>query len=93
VPEAHDETLCKCPTGLHAAELKGPRKRLRIRPELLDYEPDSGLKLGQTTPNISGMIPTNRHTPIPSDYGTISACFDDDPNLLNCELAQPRPAT
>ncbi len=30
-----------------------------------------------------------RHTTIPNDYGPISACFGDDPTLLNCEIAQP----
>ncbi len=32
---------------------------------------------------------TNRHTTILNDSGSISACFDDDPKLLNCEVAQP----
>ncbi len=26
---------------------------------------------------------------IPNDSGSISACFDDDPKLLNCETDQP----
>ena len=74
----------------HSAELKGPRKLLRIRPGIFDFEPDLGLKLGQTKPKISGTVPTNRHTTIPNDSGPISACFDDDPKLLNCEIARPR---
>ena len=39
--------------ALHSAELKGPRKLLRIRPGIFDLEPDLGLKLGQTKPKIS----------------------------------------
>ncbi len=44
---------------------------------------DLGLKLGQTEPNISGTVYTNRHTTIPNDSEPISACFDGDPKLLN----------
>ena len=73
-----------------SAELKGPRKLLRIRPGIFDFEPELGLKRSQTKPKIPGTVPTDRHTTIPNDYGTISACFDDDPKLLNCEIAQPR---
>ncbi len=70
-----------------AARLSGPQKLLRIRPKIFDFKPHLGLKLGQAKPKISGTVPTNRHTTIP---GPISACFDDDPKLLNCEIAQPR---
>ncbi len=70
------------------AELQGPRKPFRIRPEIFVFEPDSGLKLDQTKPVLSGTVPTNRHTTIPNHSGPISACFDDDPKL-NCEIAQP----
>ncbi len=83
-------TLARHASGGRGAELKGPRKLLRIRPEIFDFEPDLGLKLGQTKPKISGTVPTNRHTTIPKDSDPISACFDDDPKLLNCETAQPR---
>ncbi len=34
-------------------------------------------------------MPTNRHTTIPNNSRPISAFFDDDPKLLNCEIAQP----
>ncbi len=51
--------------GLHqtlshtdSAKLKGPRKLSRIQPEIFDFEPDLGLKLGQTKPKISGTVPT-----------------------------------
>ncbi len=71
-----------------SAELKGPLKGPRIRPEIFDFEPDFGLKLGQTKPSISGTAPTNWHTMISNESGHISACFGDDPNLLNCEIAQ-----
>ena len=74
-----------------SAELKEPRTFLRIRPGIFDFEPDLGLKLSQTKPKISGTLPTNRHTTIPNDSGPISACFDDDPKLLNCEIDQPSP--
>jgi hypothetical protein len=36
----------------NSAELKGPQQLLRIRPEIFNFEPDSGLKLGQTKPKI-----------------------------------------
>ncbi len=70
-----------------STELQGPRELLRIRPEIFDFEPDLKLKLGQTTPKISGTVPTDRHTTIPNDSGPISACFDNDPKL---EIAQPK---
>jgi hypothetical protein len=70
-----------------SAELKELRTLLRIRPEILDFEPDLGLKLGQTKPKIPGTVPINRHTTMPNDSGPISPCFD--PKLLNCEIAQP----
>ena len=59
----------------------------RIRPEIFDFDP--GLKRSQTKPKIPGTVPTDRHTTIPNDSGPISACFDDDPKLLNCEIAPP----
>ncbi len=71
--------------GHCSAELEGPRKLLRIQPEIFDFEPDSDPKLGQTKPKISGTVASNRHNTIPKDYGPISACFDADPKLLNCE--------
>ncbi len=82
--------LFVCLMGCYSAELKGPRQIVRIRPQTFDFEPESGLKLGQTKPEISGTVPTNRCTTIPNDYGPISACFDDDPKQRNCEIAQPR---
>ncbi len=78
--------------GFTSARLseKGPRTLLRIGPEIFVFEPDLGLKLGQTKPKISGTVPTNWHTKIPNDAGPISAYFDDDPKLLNCEIDQPK---
>ncbi len=61
---------------------------LRIRPEIFDFDPALGLKLGQTKPKISGTVPTNRHTTIPNDTCPTSECFDEDPKLANCEIAQ-----
>ena len=69
---------------------KGPRKLLRIRPEIFYVDQELGLKRSQTTPKIPGTVPTDRHTTIPNDSGPIPACFDDGPKLLNCEIAQPR---
>ena len=89
MPNLHDFSS-RSPSHVRvSAELKGPRQLVRIRPEIFDFEPDLGLKLGQTKPNIPGTVPTNRHTTLPNDSGPISACFDDDPKLLNCEIAQP----
>ncbi len=85
---------CDCQSGAIAsrsAELKGPRKLSRIRAEISDFEPDLKLKLNQTPAKTSGAVPTDRHTTIPNDYEPISACFDDDPKLVNCERAQPGP--
>ncbi len=69
----------------NSAELKGPRTLLRIRLGTFDFEPDLGLKLGQTKPNISGTVPTHRHTRIPNDSGPISAGFGEDPNTVKTE--------
>jgi hypothetical protein len=44
------------------------------------------LNLGQAKPKISGTAPTNRHTPIPNESGTISACLEGDAKLVNCEI-------
>ncbi len=62
---------------------------LRILQGIFDFEPDLGLKLGPNKPTISVTVPANRTTTIQTDSGPISACFDDDPKLLNCEIAQP----
>ncbi len=62
-----------------SAELKGPRTLVRIRAEVVESEPDLGLKLGQTKPKISCTIPTNGHTTIPNESGPISGSFFDDP--------------
>jgi hypothetical protein len=56
-------------SNISSAELKGCRKLLRIRPEIFDFEPDEGLKLGQTKLKTTGTVPTNRHTTIPIDSG------------------------
>ncbi len=67
----------------NSAELKEPGELVRIRPGIFDFEPDLGVKLGQAKPEISGAVPTNRHTTIPNDYGPTAVCFDDDPKLLH----------
>ncbi len=73
--------------GFLSAKLKGPRTLLRIRPEICDFQPDLGLKLGQSKPKISGTAPTDRHTTVPDESGPISACFDDDPKPLKCKIS------
>jgi hypothetical protein len=42
-------------------------------------------------PSPKYVAPTNRHTKIPNDSCPNSACFDDYPKLLHCEIAQPNP--
>ncbi len=74
----------------NSAELQGARELVRIRPRIFDVEPNLGLKLGQIKPKIFGTVPANQHRTIPNDSGPISTCFDDDPEVLNCEKAQPR---
>ncbi len=49
-----------------SAELKGPRAILRIRPEIFDFEPDLGLKLGQTKPKNTRH---GTHKPAHNDSG------------------------
>ncbi len=72
--------------GIIRAPVKGKRRKTfkdpagnlsRIRPEILDFEPEWGLKRSQTKPKVSVTVPTNRHTTIPNDSGAISACFDE----------------
>ena len=48
------------------------------------------LKLGHTQPKISCTIPTSRHTTIPNDSGSISACFKDEPTGPNRKQEKPR---
>jgi hypothetical protein len=55
----------------------------------LRFQTGTGLKRGQTKPKVSGTV---RQETIPNDSGRISACFDDDPKLSNCEIAQPTPS-
>jgi hypothetical protein len=74
----------------YSTELKRPRMCLRTRSEIFDFEPELGLKRSQTKPEIPGMVLSDRHTTTPNNYGPLSACFDEDPKLLNYEIAQPR---
>jgi hypothetical protein len=66
---------------------------LSLKPTIqgvFDSEPGLGLKLGQSKPTMPGTVPTDRHTTIPINSGPIpAALFDDDPELLNSEIAQP----
>ena len=81
--------LLRINRALGSAELKGPRKLLRIRPKIIDLGPKSAPKPDEAKPKMPGSVPTNRHKPIPIDFGPVSGCFDHDPKLLNCEIAQP----
>jgi hypothetical protein len=40
-----------------SVELQGPRTLLRIRPDIFAFDPDLGLQLSQTKPEISGTVP------------------------------------
>ncbi len=73
-------------TAHKEAELRGPREFVKEEAENLRFR-TGFMHLGLT---VSGTVPTNRRTTIPNDSGPISWCFDDDPKLFNCEIAQPR---
>ena len=66
-----------------------PGQFVRIRPQIVDVGPKSAPKPDEAKPKMPGAVPTNRHKPIPTDFGPVSGCFDHDPKLLNCEIAQP----
>ncbi len=68
---------------------RGQEKLVRIRPGIVDLRPKAVPKPDETTPKMPGAVPTNRHAPIPIDFGPVSTCFDHDPKLSNCEIAQP----
>ncbi len=57
------------PQSDNAAELKGTRKLLSIRPDIYDFEPDLDLKRRQTKPQIPGTMPTNRFRSIRTGSG------------------------
>ncbi len=61
--------------GPISAEVKGPRKLLRIRQDIFNFDPNLGLNLGRTKPKIPGTVPTDRHTTIPTDSGPICGVF------------------
>ncbi len=73
------------------AELKGPGKLLRIRPDIADLMPKSAPKPNEAKPKMPGAVPTNWREPIPIDFGAVSVSFDHDPKLLHCEITQPSP--
>ncbi len=60
-----------------------------IRAEFFDFDPVLGLQRSQTKPKVPGTVPTDRNTTIPCESGPTSVGFDNDPELLNCEIAQP----
>ncbi len=72
-----------------AAELKGPDNFLRIRPEIDDFEPDLGQKLGQTKPKKLARHPQTgrqRFRTVMSRFRCLSTTIRN----LNCERSQPR---
>jgi hypothetical protein len=89
--EVNQKKMLESINNLFSAVLKRPGKLLRIRPEVFDFEPELGRKRSQTKPEMPSTVPTDRHTTIPNDSGSISVCFDDHPKLLNCEIARPSP--
>jgi hypothetical protein len=74
--------------ALDSADLQGPRHLLRIRPEIVDLGPKSAPKPDETKPKMPRAVPTNRHKPIPFDFGPFSVYFGRDPKPVNCEIAQ-----
>ncbi len=71
-----------CVGVLYSAELEGPRKLLRIHPDLFDFGLPLGLKASKSNPKTPGTVLTDRHTTIPKDSGPNSVCFDGDPKKL-----------
>ena len=51
--------------------------------------PKPPLKPDEAKPKMLGAVATNPHKPTVIDFGPVSGCFDHDPKLLNCEIAQP----
>ena len=76
---SHESFLCRSSRRGARAMCSNPNAFFKIRPEIFDFEPDLGLKLGLTKPTLSGTVPKKRHTTIPNDSGPTSVCFDDDP--------------
>ncbi len=66
-----------------SAELKGPRKLLRIRSIITDFGPKSAPEPDEAKPKMLGAVPTNQHKPNPIEGGPVSG------KLSNCEIAQP----
>ncbi len=73
------------------AQLKGPRTLSKIRPAVADVGPKSAPTPDEAKPKMPGAVPTNRHKPIPNDFGPVSRRFDHDRKLVNFEIAQPSP--
>ena len=70
----------------------GPGKLLRIRPDMVDYSGRMCMTL-QNKPNLTKdtrHATAKRRKTMPSDSGSVPACFDHGPKLFNCEIAQPR---
>ncbi len=77
------------PSLVTSAELKGPGKTIKIRPEIVDLGPKSAPKPDEAKPKMPGAVPASRHKPMPNDFGPVSGCFGHDPKLATCEIAQP----
>ncbi len=76
--------LVSAPSCTSQPKLKKGTRPLATFKDLavFEFEPELGLKRGQTNPKISGTVPTNRRATIPNDSAPISASFDDDPKLF-----------
>ncbi len=66
-------------TGLARLNFKGPDnfKESGRRSSIWGSAPEPD----ETKPKTPGAVPTNRHKPIPNDFGPVSGCFDHDPKL------------
>ncbi len=69
-----------------SAELKGPRKLLRIRPGIVDVRPKWPPTPDKAKPKMPGAVPTNRNKPMPIDVGPVSVFRPRSKSLSNCEI-------
>ncbi len=51
-----------------------PGELFRIRPEIIDVGPKSAPKPDEAKPKMAEAKPTNKHKPIPIDFGSGSWC-------------------
>ncbi len=51
--------------------------------------PKSAPKPDEAKPKMPESVPANKHKAIPIDFEPVSGCFNHNPKLVNCEIAQP----